>query len=62
LVYVYFNLNVSNAGSYINFSALGPNETTSLLALSRNDKLASRESLPEVSEEVGPLLNVLVAK
>lgn len=61
-VYVYFSLNVSNACSCNNFSARGPNKTPSLLALSRNNKLAGRERLPEVGEEVGPLLNVLVAK
>jgi hypothetical protein len=42
--------------------ALGPYQTTNLLTLSRHNVLALRERLPQVGEEVGPLLNVLVAK
>lgn len=43
-------------------SALGPHKSASLLALSRLNVLALGERSPEVSHEVGPLLNVLVAK
>lgn len=42
--------------------ALGPDQSTSLLALSRLNVFALRESSPKVSQEVGALLDVLVAK
>jgi hypothetical protein len=43
-------------------SALCPYQAASLLSLSWHHILALRECFPQIGKEVGPLLNVLVAK